>query len=215
MPSDCNPEYTNRLARLIASWFMAIKAIVLLATLKKHELSNTETLCDFLLYRMVERDIECDMVKLVDCRILPGTYTNMGDGDEWPGILDKILASDIIIFATPIWWGGHSSEIQRAIERLDGLHDEILAGKPSRLEGKVGGIVTTGDSDGAQHVIASLANFFNAIGLTLPPYATLSVLHEKQKKGATTTREELLKVYEKDYAKAADTMVDGLIKYTG
>ena len=107
---------------------MAIKAIVLLATLKKHELSNTETLCDFLLYRMVERDIECDMVKLVDCRILPGTYTNMGDGDEWPGILDKILASDIIIFATPIWWGGHSSEIQRAIERLDGLHDEILAG---------------------------------------------------------------------------------------
>jgi len=106
----------------------------------------------------------------------------MGDGDEWPLVLEKVLDADIIVFATPIWWGNQSSEIQRIIERLDHLHDEILEGKTSRLARKVGGIIITGDSDGAQHIIANIANFFNAVGITLPPFASLSVLSEVQKK---------------------------------
>jgi hypothetical protein len=73
------------------------------------------------------------------------------------------------------------------------LHDKVLAGEPSPLEGKVAGIVITGDSDGAEHVIANLCNFFNAVGLLIPPYATLSVLWERQAKGKNPTREELLK----------------------
>ena len=48
------------------------------------------------------------------------------DSNNWPAILEKILDSDIIIFATPIWWGIQSSLIQRVIERLDELHDEIM-----------------------------------------------------------------------------------------
>jgi multimeric flavodoxin WrbA len=122
----------------------------------------------------------------------------MGAGDGWPFILSKIIASDIIIFATPIWWSNMSSEMQRVIERLDSIHDEILEGKPSRLENKVGGIVITGDSDGAQHIIADVANFFNAIGIILPPYASLSVMYEGQAKGAKTTRGELWKNMKKN-----------------
>ncbi|CAA9534427.1 MAG: hypothetical protein AVDCRST_MAG96-3794 [uncultured Segetibacter sp.] len=144
----------------------------------------------------------------------PGTYNEMGAGDEWPFILAKIIASDIIIFATPIWWSNVSSEMQKVIERLDAVHDEILAGKPSRLDGKVGGIVITGDSDGAQHVIANIANFYNAIGLIFPPYATLSVMYEGQAKGAKTTREELWKKYE-EYSSTAEKMVTQLLKYVG
>ncbi len=67
----------------------------------------------------------------------------MGEGDAWPAILEKILGSEIIIFATPIWWGAHSSEMQKVVERLDNLHDEIPSGKKSRLDGKIGGIVIT------------------------------------------------------------------------
>lgn len=192
---------------------MAIRALILLATLKKTELSNTETLCDFLTERMEKRDVECETIKLVERTIPPGTYSDLGSGDEWPQILDRIIASDILIFATPIWWGGHSSEMQKVIERLDEIHDEILEGKRSRLMGKVGGIVITGDSDGAQHIIANIANFFNAVGVMLPPFATLSVLWDGQKKGAETSRKELLAKYEKDYAKTADTMVDQLLKF--
>ncbi|MDB5190607.1 MAG: flavodoxin [Segetibacter sp.] len=190
-----------------------MKAIILLATLKKEELSNTQVLSEFLAERLKKKNVETEIIKLVQQKIMAGTYNNMGPGDEWPAILTKIEEAELVIFATPIWWSNMSSEMQRVIERLDNIHDEILEGKPSRLENKVGGIVITGDSDGAQHIIADVANFFNAIGIILPPYATLSVMYEGQAKGAKTTREELWKKYEEDYASTADKMVGQLLKY--
>ena len=190
-----------------------MKATILLGTLKRSGLSNTQTLCEFLARRMKREDIRCEIIKLVDHNILPGTCSDMGKGDAWPAILEKVLASDIVIFATPIWWGGQSSEIQRVIERLDELHDGILAGKPSPLEGKVGGIVITGDSDGAEHVIGNIGNFFNAIGLLVPPYATFSVLWDDQAKDKDTPKEQLLKKYESDYADTADKMIQQLLEY--
>jgi len=138
----------------------------------------------------------------------------MGKGDAWPGILKKVLGSDIVVFATPIWWGGQSSEIQRVIERLDEIHDDISAGKASPFEGKIGGIVITGDSDGAEHVIGNISNFFNAIGLLIPPYATLSVLWDKQAKDKKTSKKTLLVKYESDYAETADKMIRQSLKYT-
>jgi multimeric flavodoxin WrbA len=192
-----------------------MKATILLGTLKKSGLSNTETLCGFLSRRMERAGIACETIKLVDHAILPGTYSDMGEGDEWPGILDRVLASRILILATPVWWSNQSSEIQRVIERLDELHDRIMEGEPSPLEGKVGGIVITGDSDGAQHIIANICNFFNAVGLVVPPYATLSVLWERQAKGKNPTKEELMEKYESDYAEAADRMIRQLLKYAG
>jgi multimeric flavodoxin WrbA len=188
-----------------------MKAIILLGTLKKESLSNTETLSQFLVEHFEKEKVECTILKLVDHNILPGTYSNMGKGDEWPGILQQIFESDIIIFATPIWWSNQSSEIQKVIERLDEIHDDILAGKKSKLDGKIGGIVITGDSDGAQHIIANISNFYNAVGIFLPPYATLSVLWEGQRKGAETTRKELMEKYKGDYDKTAETMVRQII----
>ena len=125
----------------------------------------------------------------------------------------KVLDSDIVILATPVWWGNQSSEIQRVVERLDELHDKVMEGEPSALEGKVGGVVITGDSDGAEHIIGNLCNFFNAVGLLIPPYATLSVLWERQAKGKEPTKEELLGKYESDYAETADKMIRQLLKH--
>lgn len=192
-----------------------MKVTILLGTLKSEGLSNTETLCEFLVERMAREDVTCTIVKLVDYNILAGTYSDMGPGDEWPEILEEVLDSDALIFATPIWWDNHSSLIQRVIERLDELHDKVLAGEPSPLEGKVGGIVITGDSDGAQHVIGNISNFFNALGVLLPPYATLSVLWDRQAKGKSPSRQELLAKYESDYASTADRMVEEVRKFAG
>jgi multimeric flavodoxin WrbA len=190
-----------------------MKATILLGTLKRSGLSNTETLCEFLAGRMEREGIRSETVKLVDRKILPGTYSDMGEGDEWPNILRRVLDSEIVILATPVWWGNQSSEIQRVIERLDELHDKVLAGETSPLEGKAGGIVITGDSDGAEHIIGNLCNFFNAAGLLIPPYATLSVLWERQAKDKEPTKEELLRKYESDYAETADKMIRQLLKY--
>jgi multimeric flavodoxin WrbA len=189
-----------------------MKATILLGTLKKSGLSNTETLCEFLTGRMAKHGIHSNTVKLVNHRIEPGTSSNMGGDDEWPGILDLVLDAEILIIATPIWWNNQSSLAQRAIERLDEMHDQVMAGKPSPLDGKAGGIVITGDSDGAQTIIANLCNFFNAVGVVVPPFATLSVLWERQAKSATATKEELMKKYEADYASTADRMIGRLVK---
>jgi multimeric flavodoxin WrbA len=192
-----------------------MKATILVGTLKKDGLSNTATLSEFLARRLENHAVECTLIRLVDRTIPAGTYSDMGGDDEWPEILEQLIASDIIIAATPIWWNNHSSLIQRVVERLDELHDKVMDGQPSPLEGKVGGIVITGDSDGAQTIIGQLSNFFSGIGLLIPPYATLSVLWEGQRKGADTGKQELMQKYEADYAGTADKMVSQLLLYAG
>lgn len=98
----------------------------------------------------------------------------MGPGDDWPGILEKILAADIIVFATPIWWGNQSSLMQRTIERLDEIHNELLETGKSRLNNKVGAMIITGEEDGEQHITGNIANFFINLGVTLPPHCGVS-----------------------------------------
>jgi multimeric flavodoxin WrbA len=190
-----------------------MKAVILLGTLKKGEASNTDALTDFFVDKMSKKGVTCEKIKLVTENILPGTYNDMGEGDAWPGILEKILAAEIVIFATPIWWGCHSSEIQRVIERLDNIHDELLEGKPSRLADKVGGIIITGDSDGAEQIIGIISNFLNAIGVLVPPFATLSVLWEGHKKGDIRPRKELMEKYEKEYGSTTDKMIEQLMRF--
>lgn len=190
-----------------------MKAMILLATLKKTGISNTETLCEFLIDYLKKEKIDCSLIKLVQHNIFPGTFNNMGKGDAWPKILKQIEAADILIFATPIWWNMYSSEMQRVIERLDELHDEITAGKKSRFEGKVAGVVVTGDSDGAESLIANFGNFFNAMGLLFPPYSTLTVLSEKHAKDEKARKKDLLTFYEKEYGDTAKTFAKQMSKF--
>ena len=111
--------------------------------------------------------MECEIIRLRDYTIEAGTKTHIDD-DDWPGILEKMLAADIIIFATPIWWGIQSSLIQRVIERLDELNDEFLETGKSRFANKIGGIVITGSEDGAEHIIGNILNFMSWNGFTIP-----------------------------------------------
>jgi multimeric flavodoxin WrbA len=92
-----------------------LKAVYLVGTLKPSpEISNTSTLSEFLAKHLESHGVESDIVRLIDYNIKPGTYTNVnsnGSNDDWPAILEKILASEIIIFATPVWWDNQSSPI--------------------------------------------------------------------------------------------------------
>jgi multimeric flavodoxin WrbA len=189
-----------------------LKAIFLLATLKRKrgggEFSHTETLSELVIEELRSHNVASEIVRLVEYDIKPGTRSNMGGGDEWPGIQKKILAADIIVFATPIWWGNQSSLMQRAIERLDELHTELRETGKSRLTNKVGGIVITGEEDGEQHITGNIANFMLSIGVTLPPLCAVSY----QGDYARATKESLRKRFrgEKATASAAETMARNL-----
>lgn len=160
-----------------------MRAVFLLASLKRHdkgEYSNTGVLCELLIEKLNEQGVESEMVALIEHYIPAGTKTDMGsvDGrqDEWPQIFEKMAAADILVFATPIWWGNMSSLMQRVVERMDEVNDELIKEGKSALLNKVGGMVITGAEDGTQSVMGSLGNFMAWNGLTVPPAPSLSYL---------------------------------------
>jgi len=189
-----------------------VDAIFLLATLKHkragQEFSHTETLAEVVIECLRQYGVRSQMIRLVEYDIPAGTKSNLGSGDDWPGILKKILASDIIVFATPIWWGIQSSLMQRVIERLDELHDELLETGKSRLTNKVGGIVITGEEDGEQHITGNIANFLLNMGVLLPPHCSVSYQGEYTR----ATRNSLGKKFreEKHTIEAAEKMAKNL-----
>lgn len=156
-----------------------LKAIFLLGTLKKKQvLSHTHVLCEIVAGVLKsQEDVDSEIIRLRDYDIQPGTKTEIDD-DDWPKILDKMFAADIIVFATPVWWGIQSSLIQRVIERLDELNDELLETGKSKFANKVGGIVITGAEDGAEHIIGNILNFMSWNGFTIPPTPSVTFLGE-------------------------------------
>jgi multimeric flavodoxin WrbA len=175
-----------------------MSAIVLLATLKpKNELSHTAVLAKLLIEKLGRSDIQSEMIRLIDYNIRPGIKENMGKGDEWPNILKKILAADIIIFATPIWWGLHSSLMQRVVERMDTLNDSLLETGTSPLANKVASLVITGAEDGAQHITGNLLSFITYNGMTIPPGSSVSWLGDAEGK----SEEQLTRLFSKEPTK--------------
>lgn len=189
-----------------------MKAVILLATLKKTGMSNTEILVDFFSSFLSRQNIDFEIIKLIDHNILPGSYTHLDVEDDWPGIYDKIIAADIILFATPIWWNNHSSELQKCIERLDEVYDIINSGEDSPLDGKLGGVIITGDSDGVEHVTGNIANFFSCLGVTVPAYTSLGVIWEGHGKDSKKTKAQIKQYYTKNYTEDASAMAESLAK---
>src|SRR4051812_18990628 len=101
-----------------------LNVVVLNASLKHGpEISNTEELAQLVLDNMKPNQIKSEIIRLADKNIPVGLGFRESAEDEWPGIVEKIKKADIVIFATPIWWGGRSSVMQRVIERLDSLDE--------------------------------------------------------------------------------------------
>jgi multimeric flavodoxin WrbA len=187
-----------------------LKSVFLLGTLKAStEISNTQILSEFLANHLKSDGAESEIIRLADYNIKPGVFISI-DSDDWPAIFEKILEADIVIFATPVWWGSQSSLIQRVIERLDEIHDEIMNTGRSRLTNKVAGIVVSGDSDGAQHIIGNLANYFTALGLTFPPFGSLTVLWPGFAKKSNKSPKEIMKYLEDTYTSTAKKAAQNL-----
>ncbi len=148
------------------------KVLVLNASLK-HSVkpSNTQEVADMVVEEMkLLAPLTIDVVRLSDKIIPPGLGTKESEDDEWPAIVEQIKGAHIVLFVTPIWWGGQSSLMQRAIERMDAFDEEAHGGRKTLLN-KVAGIVVTGSEDGAQNVIAHLMSTLSFMNFTLPPQA--------------------------------------------
>lgn len=115
-----------------------------------------------------ERGVVTEMIRVVDHVVEPGVVSeSMTDGDEWPGLHEKVVDADILIIATPTWLGQQSSVAKRVLERMDAMLSETKGdGRPVAYD-KVAGVVVTGNEDGAHHCIAEISGALNDIGYTL------------------------------------------------
>ena len=141
----------------------------------KHELtlSNTGELASLVLDEMrALAPIDAQVVRLSDATLPVGLGFREAAQDDWPDLVTEIKTADVVLFCTPIWWGGRSSLMQRVIERLDALDEEYSATGRSAIKGKVAGIVITGSEDGALSVMGSIMMVLSFMGFTLPPECT-------------------------------------------
>ncbi|MDQ2630433.1 MAG: NAD(P)H-dependent oxidoreductase [Actinomycetota bacterium] len=149
-----------------------MKAVVLNCTLKASpEASNTGALAKVVADALRAEGVEVDEVRIADHAVPPGVESDLGEGDEWPGIRARILDSQILVFASPTWLGRPSSIAQRVLERMDAMiSEEDDEGRPVAYN-RVAGVVVTGNEDGAHHVISEIAGALIDIGYTIPGQA--------------------------------------------
>ncbi|MET3657553.1 multimeric flavodoxin WrbA [Sporosarcina psychrophila] len=147
-----------------------LKALILNASLKSsEEESNTEALAKKVCQIYDNENIVAEVVRLADYAISYGMSPDMGDGDEWPQVFEKVKEADILIIGTPLWLGEKSSIATLAIERLYGSSGETNDKGQAIYYNKVGGVVVTGNEDGAKHAAASILYGLSHIGFVIPP----------------------------------------------
>lgn len=145
-------------------------ALILNCTLKPSpEPSNTDALLDAAVIPALEQSgVTVERIRIVDHDVRPGITSDEGNGDDWPAIRERIVASEILVLATPTWLGKPSSVAQRVCERMDAMLSETDEGGRPIAYNRVAGVVVTGNEDGAHHVIGELSGSLIDIGFTLP-----------------------------------------------
>lgn len=146
-----------------------LRAIALTCSLKSSDApSSTELLVQQVLDAMGEHGVEGEQIRIADLDVAPGVEVDMGDGDEWPRVRERILAADILVFGTPIWVGHASSLAQRVIERLDAeLSETDEQGRPILLD-RVAVVAVVGNEDGAHKATADIFQALNDVGFSIP-----------------------------------------------
>ncbi|OBI75309.1 flavodoxin family protein [Mycobacterium sp. E740] len=146
-----------------------VTAVALVCSLKPRPAESSSALmAEHICGNLRSAGVETESVRCVDFAIAPGVEADMGDGDEWPQIREKLLRADILVLSTPIWLGHPCSVTQRVLERLDAeLSNTDDAGRPVMV-GKVAVVGVVGNEDGAHKVIADCFQGLNDIGYSIP-----------------------------------------------
>jgi multimeric flavodoxin WrbA len=156
--------------------FSGLRAMFINCTLKHSpEVSNTQGLMDIPIAIMEANGVVVDQVRAVDVDLPPGVQPDMRQhgaaSDGWPALHERVMAADILVLGTPIWLGEKSSVCTRVIERLYGNSAELNDAGQWAYYGRVGGVVVTGNEDGAKHCAMNLLYSLAHLGFAIPPQA--------------------------------------------
>ncbi|UFQ18645.1 MULTISPECIES: flavodoxin family protein [Streptomyces] len=157
-----------------------MRALALVCTLSPSPApSSSELLAGQVLTEMEKLGVSVESVRIADHDVRSGVSTDLGEGDAWPALREKMLAADILLIATPIWLGHPSSVCQRVLERLNAETETDDEGRPL-IHGKVAAVAVVGNEDGAHKVSADVFQGLNDIGFSLAPGAVTYWVGEAQ-----------------------------------
>ena len=156
--------------------FSGLRAMFVNCTLKPSpEVSNTEGLVEASAAIMHKHGVEVEILRAIDHDIATGVYLDMTEHgaatDSWPGIHERVMASDILVLAGPIWLGDNSSVMKQVIERLYGGSSVLNDAGQYAYYGRVGGCLITGNEDGIKHCAQNVLYSLQHVGYTIPPQA--------------------------------------------
>ncbi|MDX2359119.1 flavodoxin family protein [Dietzia sp. PP-33] len=147
----------------------SLKAVALVCSLKASPAeSSSDLIARQVLDELGTHGVTGETLRIADYDVRPGVDDDMGDGDQWPQILDRIREADVLVLSTPTWLGNPSSIAQRVLERLDAqLSSTDDEGRPAMF-GKVAVVAVVGNEDGAHKIVADMFQGLNDIGFTIP-----------------------------------------------
>ncbi len=124
---------------------------------------------------------ETELIHLYDYEIKPclGCLSDEQKACRYPCVIDddgrivleKILKSDGLIIATPIYWYGPSGHLKNLIDRMTAFENMIFIDGRSWVEGKVAAFIAVGSDSGDINTISYLSIVFNSMGFVIPPWA--------------------------------------------
>ncbi len=130
--------------------------------------SSTEALMEQLFQQLAKHDVEGEIERAANHNIKPGVSNDEGRDDDWPALLEKIMAADILVIGSPIWLGQPSSIAKRVLERMDAFIDRKDARGRMPSYGKVAICAIVGNEDGAHHSAAEILSALLEVGFTVP-----------------------------------------------
>jgi multimeric flavodoxin WrbA len=156
--------------------FSGLRAMYINCTLKRSpDRSHTQGLVDLSTAIMDKHGVEVEVLRAVDHDIATGVYLDMTqhgwESDDWPKIHARVMASDILVIAGPIWLGDNSSITKRVIERLYAGSGDLNDKGQYAYYGRVAGALITGNEDGVKHCAMDILYSLQHIGYTIPPQA--------------------------------------------
>jgi len=158
-----------------------MRALSLICTLNASPTpSSSLLLSDQISAELDKLGVTTETVRVADHDVRPGIGVDMGEGDAWPMLREKVLQADILVIATPIWLGHPSSICQRVLERLNAESSQTDEQERPILYGKVAAVAVVGNEDGAHKVSADVFQALNDVGFSLAPGAVTYWVGEAQ-----------------------------------
>ena len=163
--------------------FSDLNALFLNCTLKRTgEMSHTQGLIDIATAIMHANGVATEVIRPVDHDLAYGVWPDMTEhgwhSDDWPEILEKVMAADILVLTSPIWLGEKSSVCTHVIERLYAASHLLNDAGQYAYYGRVAGCLITGNEDGAKHCAMNILYSLQHLGYVIPPQADAAWLGE-------------------------------------